>query len=76
MGFERAATADLLTVRGNLLRGLERVAVHVEAGTLHITTDLKCCPPVTGGHITLALLRGIDAELLTRGHVPDPEVPQ
>lgn len=57
----------LLAVRENLLAGLGVVAGHAEAGTLHVPAGPHACPPVAGGHLTLGLLRLVDAELVSRG---------
>jgi hypothetical protein len=62
-GFERYPLAVLEGVRANLLRGLDIVAAHVDAGTFDTTPAGKSSPPCQSGHLTLILLRGVDAEL-------------
>jgi hypothetical protein len=70
MGFADASTATLLAVRSNLLRGLDLVAGHLEAGTFDIIPPGKASPPCQSGQITLAMLTGIDAELANRKDAP------
>lgn len=65
-GFAAASTATLLAVQGNLRHGLDLVADHLTAGTFHIIPEGKASPPSQSGQLTLALLRGVDAELATR----------
>jgi hypothetical protein len=68
--FSTQATETLLTVRANLLKGLDLVAAHMDAGTLDISLEEKTCPPRGGGNLSLGLLRAVDAELSTRGFAP------
>lgn len=65
-GFERYPTAVLLATRDNLLRGLDLVATHIAAGTFDTIPAGKASPPNQSGHLTLILLRGVDAELERR----------
>lgn len=62
-GFRRYPTDVLLRVRANLLAGLDLVAEHAAAGTLHTIPDGKSSPPVQAGQLTLILLGAVDAEL-------------
>ena len=66
MGFADAPTAVLVAVRENLLNGLDLVAKHITAGTFSVIAPGRASPPSQSGHITLALLRGVDAELARR----------
>lgn len=66
MSFANATTAALLSVRSNLLRGLDIVAGHIDAGTFDVVAPGKASPPCQSGHLTLALLAGVDAELAIR----------
>ncbi len=68
--FTNQATETLLTVRANLLKGLDLVAAHMDAGTLDISLEEKACPPRGGGNLSLGLLRAVDAELSARGFAP------
>lgn len=61
-----ASTEALLTVRGNLLRGLDRVAASIAAGTFHAVGDKGKAPPSQSGHTTLALLNLVETELAQR----------
>jgi hypothetical protein len=62
-GFQRYPTDVLLRIRRNLLAGLDRVAEHAAAGTLHVIPEGKSSPPIQAGQLTLILLNAIDAEL-------------
>ncbi len=62
-GFQPYPTSVLVRVRTNLLAGLDRVAAHAAAGTLHTIPEGKSSPPVQAGQLTLILLDAIDAEL-------------
>lgn len=64
-GFADATTETLRVIRANLLRGLDLVADHIQAGTLHDLAG-KSSTPAEGGHLTLALLNGLDVELSRR----------
>jgi hypothetical protein len=72
-GFEQASTAALLVIRGNLLRGLDEVAASLEDNSFHIVGVKGEASPSQSGQTTLALLAGVDAELLERdgrsGHI-------
>lgn len=60
------AAETLTVIRGNLLAGLERVADEVAAGTFHDVGPKGAAPPSQSGHLTLALLEGVEAELADR----------
>jgi hypothetical protein len=70
MSFGDAPTAVLVTVRENLLHGLDLVAKHIAAGTFTVIAPGRASPPSQSGHLTLALLRGVDAELANRKDMP------
>lgn len=65
-GFEHASDATLKTLRDNLLAGLDAVAATVDAGTFHMPGPKGSAPPAQSGHLTLALLDGVEAELAAR----------
>lgn len=65
-GFEQADTETLLIIRGNLLRGLEKVAATIADGTFETVGPKGAAPPSQSGQTTLALLTGIEAELESR----------
>jgi hypothetical protein len=65
-GFAAAPTAALEAVRGNLLAGLDRVTASLDDGTFAACGPKGAAPPAQSGHLTLALLAGVDAELGTR----------
>jgi hypothetical protein len=65
-GFAAAPTAALETVRTNLLAGLDRIAAALADGTFTTCGPKGAAPPAQSGHLTLALLAGVDAELATR----------
>lgn len=65
-GFERASTATLTTIRGNLLRGLDKVAASLDDGTFHTVGPKGEAPPAESGQTTLALLGQINAVLAGR----------
>ncbi|MFY1595583.1 hypothetical protein [Micromonospora sp. WMMD737] len=65
-GFEQASTATLLTIRGNLRRGLDEVATALDAGTFHRVGPKGAAPPSQAGQLTLSLLDGVDGELSRR----------
>lgn len=66
MGFAEADRDTLLAIRRNLLHGLNELARHAEAGTLHDTADGAHSPPVASGWLTVALLDQVNAELYAR----------
>lgn len=61
-GFEAADTQTLLTIRANLLQGLDRVAANLAAGTFETVGPKGAAPPSQSGQTTLALLSGLEAE--------------
>jgi hypothetical protein len=65
-GFEHATAETLATLHRNLLRGLDNVARSLAAGTFHTCGPKGSAPPAQSGHLTLALLKGVDAELASR----------
>ena len=62
-----ASTATLLVLRDNLLKGLDEVARHIDAGTFE--TIRKASPPSQSGQMTLSLLLKVDHELRERGEL-------
>jgi len=66
MSLATTPTDVLLTIRENLLKGLDRVAEHITAGTLDVIPAGKSSPPAQSGQLTLVLLSAVDAELTTR----------
>jgi hypothetical protein len=66
MSFADNPTSTLLIVRENLLRGLDVIADHLDAGTFDVQPKPGACPPSQAGQLTLTLLNGIDAELARR----------
>jgi hypothetical protein len=66
MGFADASTETLRTIRTNLLGGLDLVAAHTDAGTLHTIAPGKASPPIQAGQLTRILLDSVDAELAQR----------
>lgn len=67
-GFEQASTETLTVIAGNLHRGLDVVAERIAAGTFHTVGPKGSAPPAQSGHLTLALLDGVQAELARRQH--------
>ncbi|MCW6008714.1 hypothetical protein K1W54_29835 [Micromonospora sp. CPCC 205371] len=65
-GFEHTSLATLHTLRRNLLRGLDNVAASLADDTFHRCGPKGSAPPAQSGHLTLALLDGVNAELATR----------
>lgn len=66
MGFAEADRETLLTLRGNLLRGLDRVAAHAAAGTLYEVPPGAATPPAASGWLMTILLEQVNAELRER----------
>jgi len=62
-----APTATLLALHANLLRGLDEVARHIDAGTFE--TIIKASSPSQSGQTTLFLLLKVDHELRERGEL-------
>lgn len=73
MGFASADTRELLTLRRNLLHGLDQVVEHAAAGTLHVTPAGALMPPAASGWLVVILLEQVEAELAAR--VPAAVVP-
>ncbi len=65
-GFENHSKETLLKIRANLLKGLDEVAKTIENGTFKKVGEKGSAPASQSGHLTLALLEGIEAELKTR----------
>jgi hypothetical protein len=65
-GFEPYSDEVLRIIEGNLLRGLDRVADSIAAGTFTLVGEKGSAPPCEGGQITLILLRGVQSELDSR----------
>jgi hypothetical protein len=70
--FANADTATLRTIRDNLHIGLDRVAATIDAGTFHTVGPKGAAPPAQSGHLTLALLAGVNAELDRRASCASP----
>lgn len=62
-GFESASTATLKVVERNLQTGLTLVADSLANGTFHEVGSKGAAPPAQSGHLTLALLAAVTAEL-------------
>lgn len=69
-GLEKASTKSLVALRDNLLKGLDKVAEHVDNGTLDVSPGPKVNPPRAGGQLTLMLLGTINDILDKRGVAP------
>ncbi len=65
-GFENHSTETLLKIRKNLLNGLDEVAKTIKNGTFNTVGHKGSAPASQSGHLTLALLEGIEAELKKR----------
>jgi hypothetical protein len=66
MAFADQPTEVLLALRSNLRRGLDLVAGHAAAGTLHAIPPGGSTPPAQSGWLTLVLLEQVEAELAAR----------
>lgn len=66
MSWADVATPTLHQIRGNLLRGVDRLAEHLDAGTLDVIPLGRSSSPRQAGYITVILLDGVDAELNRR----------
>jgi hypothetical protein len=69
-GLKNASTETLLVIRDNLLKGLDKVAEHLENGTLDVSPGEKQNPPRAGGQLTLMLLTVVNSILDERGVAP------
>jgi hypothetical protein len=69
-GLKNANTDALLVIRDNLLKGLDKVAEHLENGTLDVSPGEKQNPPRAGGELTLMLLTVVNSILDERGVAP------
>lgn len=69
-GLTRAKTEHLLVIRDNLLKGLDKVAEHLDNGTLDVSPGEKQNPPREGGTLTLMLLAKVNEILDKRGIAP------
>lgn len=76
-GFEHAKTSTLITLRENLLNGLDVVAGHISTGTFEISPKDGAAPPSQAGTLTLNLLLVLEDELESRiagyARVVDPK---
>lgn len=66
MGFAEADRETLLAVRGNLLRGLDTLAAHVRADTLHVVPKGASTPPAASGWLMVVLLEDLTAQVCER----------
>lgn len=66
MGFENVSTEVLLVIQGNLLKGLDLVGKHVEAGTFKKAVKEGAAPPAQFGNLVLTLLLAVEDELEAR----------
>lgn len=64
--FETYPTPVLRAVEENLLRGLDRVAESLDAGTFFLVGPGGKAAPCESGNITLGLLNAVRAELARR----------
>lgn len=62
----KASDEALLAIRDNLLKGLELVGKHLEAGTFKVAVKEGSAPPSEGGWLTLTLLLDVEDELESR----------
>jgi hypothetical protein len=69
-GFEATTTENLMVIRDNLLKGLDKVAEHLDNGTLDVSPGEKQNPPRAGGQLTLMLLAKVNTILDKRGVAP------
>lgn len=62
--------------RRNLLGGIDLVAASIAEGTFHHVGPKGAASPAQAGHLTLALLNGVDAELTRRSPagIPTPNL--
>lgn len=67
-GIAAASDQTLLRLRDNLLEGLERVAAALANGTFRRVGRGGQAPPSESGCLTLALLAGVNDELVSRGY--------
>lgn len=63
-----ASEETLLTLRRNLLNGLNLVARSGADGTYHTPGKKGEAPPRESGQLTLSLLVGVDKSLVALGH--------
>lgn len=66
-GFSDCSDEILLSLRQNLINGLDEVAKTIDNGTFKKPGTKGAAPPSQSGQITLALLVGIQEELDRRG---------
>ena len=70
-GLEKTSTENLVKIRENLLKGLDKVVEHMDNGTLDAgDTKNKVNPPRAGGQLTLMLLGRVNEILDSRGVAP------
>ncbi len=65
-GFTVADAATLQVIRGNLLRGLDKVSAALADRSFDTVGAQGAAPPSQSGQTTLALLVALDHELATR----------
>lgn len=65
--FTHYSTETLVSTRNSLLKGLDRVAETITAGTFHKVGSKGQAPPSQSGQLTLMLLVEINHELVGRG---------
>lgn len=70
-GFEQATTETLVVIRDNLLSGLNEVSATLADGTFETVGPKGAAPPSQSRQTTLALLRGVLAELRARASTAD-----
>jgi hypothetical protein len=70
MHFTAVSTEALWVVRRNLLKGIDRVAEHIDAGTQHDVPDGHEVSAAEFGCFILALLVEVDHELASRVVTP------
>lgn len=61
-----ATEETLLAIRQNLLKGLDKVAEHVDKGTLRVIAAGRASSPGEAGRISLGMLTRLDEELADR----------
>jgi hypothetical protein len=65
-GFEDVSTETLEKIQKNLISGLDKVAETIKNGTFKKLGPKGESSPAEFGHVTLALLNGVTAELQSR----------
>jgi hypothetical protein len=65
-GFENVKIETLIKIRGNLLKGLDKVADSLKDGTYKKIGPKGEASPSESGNLTLSLLKNVEAELKSR----------